>query len=107
VNLGVAMSSNHTTNFLEGIDPTTIDQEHVPQILTAILNQMSIVCSCMSRIESKQRETDNYLLFFRVSKCGWNLVKDSNNIKALIALAGGFTVVDFAARYVFWFIWPK
>ena len=100
-------TSTDRLDFLDGIDPTCIDQEHVPQILTAILNQMSVVCSCINRIESKQHETDNYLLLFRVSKCGWDWVKDSNNIKAVVALVSGFTVVDFATRYIFWFIWPK
>jgi hypothetical protein len=94
-------------NFLEGIDPTMIDHDHVPQILTAILNQMAVVCGCMNRMESKQRETENYLLLFRVSKCGWDWIKDANNIKAVIALIGGFTVVDFTTRYLFWFVWPK
>jgi hypothetical protein len=103
----MAENGENPVNFIEGIDPTKIDNSNIPQILTAMLNQMSVMYNCISRMESKQKETDNYLLFFRVSKCGWDLLKDANNIKALIALVSGFAIIDFTTRYVFWFIWPK
>jgi hypothetical protein len=87
-------------NLLAGIDPTTITNENMPMVMVAMLNQLMILCESVKNLETTQVKMNDSLLIFRISRCGWDWIKDADNLKAIALILIVFGVVDQAVRMI-------
>jgi hypothetical protein len=74
-------------DFLKDIDTTKpITSEQTPFLLIALINQMRVLCECVQETQRKQDDDHKCLLVFRVSRCGFEWIKDPKNVKALTSI---------------------
>jgi len=73
-------------DLLKDIDTTDVPPEKIPFIMVAMVNQMRVLCDCFNTMQERQAADHDCLLLFRVSKCGFDWLKDPNNLKALASM---------------------